>query len=372
MRALITGGCGFVGANLARALLRRNHHVTVLDNCSRPGVRQNLAWLERMRHRRWALVVADVRDYDAVRQAVAGQTMVFHLASQVAVTSSLDDPRRDFEINLLGTINVLEALRSQPPGSRPGLIFTSTNKVYGQLDQGAVSEGPCRYSYADPSPGISESQPLDFHSPYGCSKGAADQYVRDYARVYGLATVVFRMSCIYGPRQFGSEDQGWVAHFIISALLGRPVTIYGSGRQVRDVLFIDDLVAAFLAAAERLENVRGEVFNIGGGAASTLSLMELVDWINQRCSGSLRLTRGPCRVGDQSIYVSDISKAAAKLRWQPQVPVWTGLEKLWSWVERNRELLAAAASATRDPALQRSPATVIAITGVPHGDSLRT
>jgi CDP-paratose 2-epimerase len=234
MRTLITGGAGFVGSNLTRGLLETGHEVTVLDNLSRPGAKRNLTWLtgggSRLR-----VVEADVRDAGALRAAVVGNDVVFHFAAQVAVTASVADPGEDLDFNVRGTFNVLEAIRTRPAANRPVLLFTSTNKVYGCMEDVPVVEQGQRHGYAAAPDGIAESQPLDFHSPYGCSKGAADQYVRDYARIYGLRTVVFRMSCIYAPRQWGTEDQGWVAHFLISAALGRPITVYGDGKQVRDV-----------------------------------------------------------------------------------------------------------------------------------------
>src|SRR5215831_10232687 len=253
---VVTGGAGFVGSNLVSSLLDRGHHVTVFDSLARPGSERNLLWL-RKRHPGLHYVHGDVRDADALDSVVRRADVVYHLAGQVAVTTSVEDPATDFNVNALGTFNVLEAARRN--GRRPTLVFTSTNKVYGGIEDVVVVERPARYEFQDPQSGISEDQPLDFHSPYGCSKGAADQYVRDYARIYHLPTVVFRMSCIYGPRQFGTEDQGWIAHFIISVLTGKPITIYGDGKQVRDVLYVEDLVRAFRLAVERIADVAGQV-----------------------------------------------------------------------------------------------------------------
>src|SRR5216683_121933 len=270
-RTLVIGGAGFIGSNLVSHLLAAGENVTVFDALLRPGTAHNVAWLQsHPQSSRLRLVKADVRDFKAVQAAVSDVDVIYHLAGQVAVTTSVTDPRTDFDINALGTLNVLEAARLG--GRRPPIVITSTNKVYGELEQVAVVEERRRYRFADCPDGISEDQPLDFHSPYGCSKGAADQYVRDYARIYGLPTVVFRMSCIYGPRQFGTEDQGWVAHFIISALTGRPITIYGDGKQVRDVLYVSDLVRAFRLAVSRIDRTAGQVFNIGGGPANTLAV----------------------------------------------------------------------------------------------------
>ena len=250
MRTLITGGAGFIGANLAHRLIDQGYDVVVYDNLSRPGADKNAAWLRAEHSERWTLVQADIRDFDTLRRAAADADIIYHLASQVAVTTSVLDPRHDFEVNALGTFNVLEAARLS--GRRPIVVYASTNKVYGGMEDVTVVQTAAGYAYRDFPRGIPETQPLDFHSPYGCSKGAGDQYVRDYARIYGLPTVVFRQSCIYGERQFGVEDQGWLAHFVISAVLGRPITIYGDGKQVRDVLFIDDLLKAFERAVRRV------------------------------------------------------------------------------------------------------------------------
>lgn len=270
MKVLITGGAGFIGSNLAHQLIMDGETVTILDNLSRRGTANNLAWLRANHGERFRLIQGDVRDGVAVAQAARDQQVIYHLAAQVAVTTSVTEPRHDFEVNALGTFNVLEAARRV--SDNPILIFTSTNKVYGGMEDVAVAEQPTRYAFRDLPEGISESRPLDFHSPYGCSKGAADQYVRDYARIYGLRSVVFRMSCIYGTRQFGNEDQGWVAHFLISAALGRPISIYGDGKQVRDLLFVQDLIEAFKQATRQSDRTAGQVYNIGGGMANTLSV----------------------------------------------------------------------------------------------------
>src|SRR5262249_31862678 len=268
---LVTGGAGFVGSNLANNLLSDGCSVTILDSFARSGTPNNLVWL-RSRHGNGQLefIQGDVRDSATVRTAVKDVDVIYHLAAQVAVTSSVYDPRLDFEINSLGTLNVLEAARLSD--RKPIIVFTSTNKVYGKMESVATVELDTRYTYRDLPHGVSESQPVDFYSPYGCSKGAADQYVRDYARIYGLRTVVFRMSCVYGPRQFGTEDQGWLAHFIIASQTGLPLTIYGDGKQVRDVLFVEDLVRAFRLAMQKIDVTAGQVFNIGGGPANALSV----------------------------------------------------------------------------------------------------
>ena len=313
---LITGGAGFIGSNLAQRLLGAGRKVRVLDNLSRPGVEQNLQWLREQHGERLQVVVADVRDDeggDAGRGRRARQ--VFHFAAQVAVTTSLDDPRDDFAVNAQGTLNVLEAARARPVP--PFVLITSTNKVYGDLDDLQLQALGQRYrppTWRSRARGVSEARPLDFHSPYGCSKGTADQYVLDYARSYGLATMVFRMSCIYGPRQFGTEDQGWVAHFILRALRGEPITLYGDGRQVRDILFVDDLVDAFLLAEQHAGALAGRAFNIGGGPANAISLLDLLDriealqgrrpaadlrWLAHRRPALLRLRHARLRAGDR-------------------------------------------------------------------------
>lgn len=256
--------------------------------------------------------------------------LVLHLAGQVAVTSSLKDPRADFEANALGTLNVLEAMREHAPAAT--LIFSSTNKVYGGMEDLSVCESDKRYSYQDLPFGIDESRSLDFHSPYGCSKGAADQYVRDYARIYGLRTVVFRQSCIYGPRQFGVEDQGWIAWFTIAAQLGREITVYGDGKQMRDVLYVDDLVDAFDAAQDRMATVAGKVYNVGGGSDNTLSLRELIEYLESRLGNALKVETSDWRAGDQRVYVSDIRRMANDLEWKPRVCRKDGVAQLYEWV----------------------------------------
>jgi CDP-paratose 2-epimerase len=330
---LITGGAGFIGANLAHRLLAAGRRVRLLDNLSRPGVEQNLEWLRHSHGAKLEAVIADVRDVAAVDRAMAGVTQVFHFAAQVAVTTSLHDPREDFSVNAQGTLNVLEAARARP--SPPGLLMTSTNKVYGGLaDIELVAEGQ-RYAPRDDilrRRGVSEARPLDFHSPYGCSKGTADQYLLDYARSFGLATTVFRMSCIYGPRQFGTEDQGWVAHFILRAQRGDPITIYGDGRQVRDILFVDDLVDAFLLAEQHAATLAGRAFNMGGGPASTISLLDLLDAIE-----SLHGKRPPVafdrwRTGDQRWYVSDTRAFEQATGWRRKVDAADGIARLDDWL----------------------------------------
>jgi CDP-paratose 2-epimerase len=281
----------------------------------------------------------DVRNPEDARVAAKDADVIYHLAGQVAVTTSVDDPRTDFEVNALGTLNVLEGARLS--GRRPTFVFTSTNKVYGGMEEVVVEQGAKSYAYRDFPDGISESQPLDFHSPYGCSKGTGDQYVRDYARIYGLPTVVFRMSCIYGPRQFGNEDQGWLAHFMIATVKGVPITIYGNGKQVRDVLFVDDLVRAFKLAKEKIENTAGQVYNIGGGPGNVLAVWSEFGELLAALKGEhVPVRYSDWRPGDQPCYVSDIRKAHAHMGWKPEVDKVTGIGRLWEWVCSHDNLFA--------------------------------
>lgn len=333
---LITGGAGFIGTNLAARLLADGRRVLVYDNLARAGVERNLHWLRAQFGERLQVEIADTRDAERLAAAVARASEVFHFAAQVAVTSSLVDPLADFEVNLRGTLNLLEAIRvARRP---PPLLFTSTNKVYGALDDVALETGATRYAPQDVrlrSSGISEARPLDFHSPYGCSKGGADQYVLDYARSYGLAAVVLRMSCIYGPHQFGNEDQGWVAHFLIRALEGRPITLYGDGRQVRDVLHVDDLVEAMLLCRQRADAVRGRAFNMGGGARNTISLIELLERIGQLNGRAPAIAADGWRVGDQRWYVSDTRAFEDATGWRARVEVGDGIARLHEWLSQH-------------------------------------
>jgi len=335
---LIFGGAGFIGSNLAHRLLEGSDaKLHIFDNLSRYGARHNLAKLQRAAggSGRLQITVGDIRDQNMVERAVRPATEIYHFAAQVAVTSSISDPRHDFEVNLQGTINILEAVRKQ--GRRQFLLFTSTNKVYGGLNSQAVVSNTTRHAFRGIK-GVSESQPLDFHSPYGCSKGAADQYVRDYARMYDIPAVVFRMSCIAGPRQFGNEDQGWVAHFLYSALRELPVVIYGDGRQLRDVLCVHDLVSAIEAARENCERTRGQIYNLGGGPANTVSLLELLGMIESLTGRRLQTRMDDPRPGDQLVYVTDFEKFERDTGWQPQYSVMQTLQAIQDWWRRNREL----------------------------------
>ena len=327
---LITGGAGFVGSNLAHALLREGERVIVADNFSRAGVRLNAQWLRAQHGDRVRIEQVDVRDAARIGALVKQSRQVFHLAAQVAVTTSLQDPLDDLQTNILGTFNVLEAARAM--AEPPAILFTSTNKVYGGMDDVKVELAGDAYRYADLRAGVGEDARLDFHSPYGCSKGAADQYVHDYARIYGLPTVVFRMSCIYGTRQFGTEDQGWVAHFG-RALFGRePITIYGDGCQVRDILWIDDLVEAMRLAMGRIDRVAGQVFNVGGGAGNAVTVRGVIDRLIEITGRSVPVRMADWRPGDQRVYVSDNAKLERVLGWKPRTSWKAGLENLVGWL----------------------------------------
>jgi len=328
---LISGGAGFIGVNAASYFMSRGWAVSVFDNFSRRGTKDNARWLKGQGP--VEIVEGDIRGLAAVGRWIGrGKPELFlHLAAQVAVTSSVEDPIKDFEINAGGTLHVLESLRKLK--RPPLLIYASTNKVYGGMEDVGVRRRGDRYEFAGLRHGVGEDRPLDFHSPYGCSKGAADQYVRDYRRIYGLPTAVFRQSCIYGPHQHGNEDQGWVAHFMKAALTGASLSLYGDGRQIRDLLFVDDLVAAFDRARLSSRRVSGGIYNIGGGPGRTLSLRELVAWIEAKTGRRLPVSKHGWRPGDQKVYVSDIRKAKLELGWSPRTSVSDGLEALWRWLQ---------------------------------------
>ena len=330
---LITGGAGFIGSHYAARLLQCGHNVTLFDNLSRKGSSKNLDWLNERFSSGLEFSLGDVRDVESVNSAVSEQDAIFHFAAQVAVTGSIRCPREDFEINAVGTFNVLEAARKSI--RNPLVVYSSTNKVYGAMDQLTVVESEKRWTYKDLPLGISENHPLDFHSPYGCSKGAGDQYVRDYARIYGLPTVVFRQSCIYGTRQYGIEDQGWLAHFIISIQQESEINIYGDGKQVRDILWVDDLLDAYDLVLSDPSRFTGEVFNIGGGAAFTVSIWNEMEPVLSKLAGrSISVAHHDWRPGDQKVYISDTS-LFRNCGWNPQVDPITGVRMLWDWVNDN-------------------------------------
>ena len=333
---LVTGGAGFIGCNLVDRLARDGHDVIVMDVLARPGVERNLSWLESRHGSRVQSVIADVRDRDAVAATASAVDAVFHFAAQVAVTTSLVDPREDFDVNLQGTLNLLETLRVANPAAP--VVFASTNKVYGNLAHVDLAHESMRYVPADAdlrARGISEACPLSFSTPYGCSKGAADQYVLDYAHSFGLRAAVFRMSCIYGPHQMGTEDQGWVAHFVLRALAGEAVSIFGDGDQVRDILFVEDAVEAYLAAWRRIDQVSGRAYNLGGGVDNAVSLNELLAFIEMRLGRPVARDVGPWRAGDQRYYVSDIARARDELGLAAPRGWRDGVDALIGWLRAN-------------------------------------
>jgi CDP-paratose 2-epimerase len=333
-RVLITGGAGFIGCNAARYFGMKNWSVTVLDNLSRQGTDQNLKWLGDGTS--FDFEHADIRDRAAIDRVLAEGRFdaVIHLAAQVAVTTSVTDPSTDFAVNAMGTFNVLDAVRRYSPEAV--FLFASTNKVYGKITGAACALEGNQYCYTNRPHGIGESEPLDFLSPYGCSKGAADQYVLDFARIYGIPAASFRQSCIYGPRQFGVEDQGWVAWFAIASLLGRDITIYGDGKQVRDVLHVDDLIRAYDAAILAPEKITAQAFNVGGGPERVLSLLDLIGMLEERLGREIPLKWADWRPGDQQVYISDIRKLESSLNWNPEIDVTSGIAQLIDWVDRNR------------------------------------
>lgn len=336
---LVTGGAGFIGCNLADRLAREGHDVIILDALARAGVETNLDWLKERHGAKIHPIIADVRDEEALAKGVRNASAVFHMAAQVAVTTSMVDPIDDFETNIRGTLKLLEAVRRR--GGRVPVIFASTNKVYGDLADIALQQDGERWTPIDAQVrdyGISERRPLDFHTPYGCSKGAADQYVLDYARSYGMPTAVLRMSCIYGPRQMGTEDQGWVAHFLIRALEGKPITIYGDGRQVRDVLHVDDAVDAYMAAWRRIDGISGRVFNLGGGPANAISLRELLRHIEDVIGRPVRTSFEDWRAGDQRYFVANARAAQEALGLAQPRPWQQGVAGLAEWLADARGL----------------------------------
>lgn len=334
----IIGGAGFIGCNLAEHYLRKGKKVIVFDNLSRKGSALNAAWLKSLGKGKLRLVKADIRFDNSKLDLLASEcSVIYHLAAQVAVTTSVIDPREDFEINALGTFNVLEAIRKSR--RKPVLVYASTNKVYGKMGAEKLKKGKTRYSYSGSGKGIPESTPLDFYSPYGCSKGCGDQYVRDYSRIYGLKTVVFRQSCIYGERQFGVEDQGWIAWFTIAASLGKKITVYGDGKQVRDILHVQDLIRCYETAVSKIGKTSGKIYNIGGGPANTLSLLELLSILERILKKRIPVKYSGWRPGDQKIFVSDIRLAKKDFGWKPIISTVKGVESLAAWVGRNTAVM---------------------------------
>lgn len=338
MRYLITGGCGFIGTKFAEQLLLRGDDVVIADNVSRKGTISNLLYLQE-KYPQVKFVHLDLRsDFEKLKMLAEDVDVLYHLAGQVAVTTSVTNPREDFEINALGTFNVLEAVRLSE--KKPIVVYASTNKVYGGMEDIVIEEGKDKYFYKDLPEGIPESRLLDFHSPYGCSKGTADQYVRDYSRIYGLKTVVMRQSCIYGTRQFGVEDQGWVAWFTIASVLGKAITIYGNGKQVRDVLHVDDLFNAWDSVTKKIDLTNGQVFNVGGGASFSMSLLELLAYLKEFSGKKIEYSFSDWRPGDQPVYISDISKIKNIVGWEPVIDPKKGVTTLYNWVRDNKLLFA--------------------------------
>jgi CDP-paratose 2-epimerase len=335
---LVTGGAGFIGSNYVQRLLGRGEHVIIYDNLSRAGAESNLEWLRGAFGRSaFQLVVGDVVDAGQLSAAAREADVIIHLAGQVAVTTSVANPRADFEANALGTLNALEAARLS--GRDPIFIYASTNKVYGEMEDVKIVEEATRWRYADLEYGCSETQPLDFHSPYGCSKGAGDQYARDYARIYGLRSVVFRQSCIYGPRQFGIEDQGWLAWMTIAAVTGRQITICGDGKQVRDVLHVDDLLDAYDAAIAGIGDASGKVYNLGGGTHNVLAVWaEFGPRLEKMLGKKIPVGRADWRPGDQRVFYADFRKAKGELGWEPRIALDDGIRRLFEWVTENQRL----------------------------------
>ena len=336
-KTLITGGAGFIGCNAVRRFLERGHRVVVVDNLSRKGTPENLAWARQ--YGEFEFEKLDIRSEESMNDLFARHRdvdNVIHLAGQVAVTTSVINPREDFDINALGTFNILEAIRLQ--GIKPVVLFSSTNKVYGGMEEVAVEEKNGRYQYRDLAAGVSETELLDFHSPYGCSKGAADQYVRDYHRIYDFPTIVFRQSCMYGRRQLGMEDQGWVAWFVICCVLDKEVTIFGDGKQVRDALYSQDLLDAYEASIANIDKTAGQVYNVGGGPANQLSLLELIAYLEEFSGKKMSVKFADWRPGDQPVFVSNIAKSKRDFNWEPKTSLREGIHLLYNWVQEHEAM----------------------------------
>ena len=336
-KILITGGCGFIGANTAEFYLKKGYEVIVIDNLSRVGSGHNLAWLKRLEGN-FMFENIDIRNYDSLLKIFKERKpdFILHLASQTTVTGSIINPREDFEINAVGTFNVLEAMRNGAP--KAALIYSSTNKVLGELADIPIREEKTKYVFKNIKD-ISEKQPLNFCSPYGCSKGCGDQYVLDYARIYKLKTVVFRQSCIYGPRQFGIEGQGWLAWFINALVFNQQINLYGNGKQVRDVLYINDLVSAFDLAFINIKKIKGKAYTIGGGYKSAISILEFLEILENISKRKILYKRKTWRQADQKVYISDISSAKKDFNWTPKVIPIKGIKIMYEWILQNKDLI---------------------------------
>ncbi|MHA1750869.1 MAG: GDP-mannose 4,6-dehydratase [Candidatus Helarchaeota archaeon] len=340
MKIIVTGGSGFIGSNLVYNLMQdQENEIFIIDSLIREGSQYNYEWLSGQfkSYENFHFIQEDIRKFDSIKNYFKDVDMVFHIAGQVAVTTSVIDPITDFEINARGTLNILESSRLS--NNDPIILFTSTNKVYGNLEIYDVVLRNNRWDFKDLKKGNSETTPVDFHSPYGCSKGTADSYMKDYYRIYGLKTIVFRMSCIYGTRQFGNEDQGWVAHFIISSILNKKLTIYGDGKQVRDILFVDDLINAMKLATTNIDKTKGNVYNIGGGPSNVISLLELIEILENKLKRKIPLNFDDWRPGDQKVYYSNITKANNDFKWTPNINKIDGISKLYNWVIENKEMI---------------------------------
>ncbi len=332
---LITGGAGFIGINTADYYHKKKYNVIILDNFSRKGVEKNISWFKKTHKANYQILKYDLRQISRkLDSIVAKADIIFHFAGQVAVTTSVENPYDDFLINALGTLNLLEAIRKSK--KNPILIYSSTNKVYGDLEGVPVKELKTRYSFKKLPRGIDEKTQLDFHSPYGCSKGSADQYIRDYSRIYGIKSIVFRQSCIYGPHQYGYEDQGWVAWFLIAGMLDKKLTIYGNGKQVRDLLHITDLINAYDLAIEKINVTKGQIYNVGGGTKNSLSIwLEFRPLLEQLLRKKIKVTFKKQRPGDQSIFIADSTKAWKDFGWRPKINLKKGITSLYEWIYEN-------------------------------------
>jgi len=336
MKYLITGGLGFLGSNLSNEVIRRNEDLFILDNFFRKGCNQNLNWLRKKGS--FEFIYGDIRNNNDVEQIIReiNPDVIFHVAGQVAMTTSLKDPRLDFEVNTLGTINILESVRKF--SSNSSIIYTSSNKVYGDLEYLEYIEKDTRYISKKYPRGFNESLSLNFQSPYGCSKGAADQYILDYAKMFDLNTVVFRHSTIYGSRQFSTFDQGWIGWFcqkafeIKNGILKDKLTISGNGKQVRDILYIDDVVNLYFMAAKKINTLKGKVFNIGGGIDNSISILELFDMLEKKLNIQLKYEKLRPREGDQKFFVTNIDKAKNLIKWRPEVSIDEGIDKMIEWI----------------------------------------
>ncbi|MFA5644884.1 MAG: GDP-mannose 4,6-dehydratase [Candidatus Ratteibacteria bacterium] len=333
-KIVITGGAGFIGINLAEALLlSEKNHVFIYDNLSRKNTEENIRWLLSQKNPRLTFIQGDVRDYQKLQETFSEAKEIYHLAAQVAVTTSVLDPITDFSVNAEGTLYCLEACRKVAPEAF--FLYSSTNKVYGKLSFLKLKKTSTRYMLLEKKKGISEHEPLDFYSPYGNSKGAADQYTRDYNRIYGMKTLVLRQSCIYGDHQRGTEDQGWVAYFMIRGILNQPITLYGDGKQVRDLLYVKDLVNLYLRAAKNIEKVKGRIYTVGGGSENTFSLLEMIEFLETLLKKKILYSFEEWRPGDQKIFISDNSAVMRDLRWEIQYPAKKGLTALYRWISSN-------------------------------------